>query len=373
MMDPLPHGERLVRCLIGEPIDRVPYGVGVGWCPWPQTVERWRRETGKEDLDHRVEFDTDPGFLELPIELGIWPAFERETVEETDEHILFRDEKGILQKQRRDGGSMPEFLDYPVKTQDDWEQLKTERLDPDAPGRLDEVNWDEVRRLRDEDGYRLQVGRFPFGVFGTPRDLLGVEELLMGFYDQPEMIRDMMNHLTDLWLALWSKVADEVPIDHVHIWEDMSGRQGSLLSPAMVEQFMMPCYDRIADFCRARGVRIMSVDTDGLCDQLADVFVRHGVNMMFPFEVQAGNDVREYRRRLGQLGIMGGLDKRAIARDRQAVDAEIDRAAETLKLGRYVPGFDHLIPPDVPWELFAYAAGRLKELCYRTTNPQPAG
>jgi hypothetical protein len=31
--------------------------------------------------------------------------------------------------------------------------------------------------------------------------------------------------------------------------------------------------------------------------------------------------------------------------------------------GRFVPQFDHLIPPDVPWDNFVYAAGRIREMC----------
>jgi len=174
-----------------------------------------------------------------------------------------------------------------------------------------------------------------------------------------------MGHLTTLWLALWERLAAEVRIDHIHIWEDMAGRQGSLISPAMVEQFMMPCYDRIAKFAQRHGVRVVSVDTDGECQQLVPVMMGHGINMIFPFEVQAGNDIREYRRRYPTLGIMHGLDKRALAGTRADVDREVARAREMVRLGRYIPGFDHLIPPDARWENFQYAAEQLREVCYQ--------
>ena len=35
----LPCGERVVRCLIGEPVDRVPFGVGIGWWPWGEAMD----------------------------------------------------------------------------------------------------------------------------------------------------------------------------------------------------------------------------------------------------------------------------------------------------------------------------------------------
>jgi hypothetical protein len=64
------------------------------------------------------------------------------------------------------------------------------------------------------------------------------------------------------------------------------------------------------------------------------------------------------------LGIVGGLDKNALALDRVAIDQEVDKAAWMIgNGGRYIPGFDHLIPSNVPWENMAYAAERLREVC----------
>ncbi|MBN1942433.1 MAG: hypothetical protein JW849_03975 [Phycisphaerae bacterium] len=356
-------GERLVRCLRGEPIDRVPYGVGIGWEPWGATLRRWRRETHRDNLDPAVEFGFDPDFASPAVHAGIYPPFECRVLEENAEFIVRRDERGITKRERRDRGSIPQFLDYPVRTPDDWEQLKAERLRINEPARIAQ-DWDAFRDHLRRTGQAVQVGAYPFGIFGTPRDLMGAEALLVAFYDHPDLVHDMMNHLATLWISLWEKVADEVRIDHIHIWEDMSGRQGSLISPAMIETFMMPCYDRIADFARSVGVRVISVDTDGDCGELVPLMMKHGVNAFFPFEVQAGNDILEYRRRYPTLGILGGLDKRALAGTKRDIDIEIDRAETMLKFGRYVPGFDHLIPPDAPWENYHYAAEQIKDLCY---------
>jgi uroporphyrinogen decarboxylase len=358
----LPCGERCVRCLLGEPVDRVPFGVGFGWTPWEQTKSLWREAAGDSRLTPADYFGYDKSFAYPDIRLGVYPFFERDVLSEDDEHIVYRDERGITMRQRRDYASMPEFLDYPVKGRDDWERLKAERLRIDQPGRVAE-DWLAFRDRLDRTGEAVQVGGFPYGVFGTMRDLLGVESLLVAFYDHPDMVLEMVEHLTSLWLAVWQRVAEHVQIDHIHIWEDMSGRQGSLISPAMVRHFMMPCYDRIADFARRAGVRLVSVDTDGDCRELVPVFMEHGVNVVLPFEVQAGNDVRLYRRDYPTLGIWGGLDKRALAAGKAEIDVEVAKAKEMICGGRYLPSFDHLIPPDVPWGNFRYAVERLRELC----------
>lgn len=362
-MNELTPGERTVRCFIGEPVDRVPFGVGLGWIPWGETKARWRRESGIADLEPGSFTRCEMSFAQPTLEYGCFPQFPTETISEDREFVIFRDGRGIVMRQRRDYGSMPEFLEHPVKSPADWERLKAERLQPGNKGRI-RTDWDKFRAKIKQTGQAVEVGAFPWGVFGTVRDLLGTEETLMAFYDHPDMVRDMMQTLTGLWIEVYEQVAREVQIDHIHIWEDMSGRQGSLISPAMVEEFMMPCYDRIADFAQAHGVRLISVDTDGDCSELVPVMMRHGVNMMFPFEVQAGNDILDYRRKYPTLGITGGLDKRALAGTRADIDREVAKAEAMIRLGRYIPGFDHLIPPDVSWDNFVYAADRIRAVCH---------
>ena len=357
----LPCGERLVRCLGGGDCDRAPFGVGLGWAPWGSALARWRRETGRNDLNPGRELGYEAGFALPDIAYGIFPGFDPVDIADEGETRVWRDERGITRRDRKDGASMPEFLDYPVKTPEDWERLKRERLQPDA--RRLRQDWAAFRARLAATGEAVQVGVFPWGPFGTVRDLMGAEELLIAFYDHPDMVHDMMDTLTGLWLWLYERVAAEVQIDHIHIWEDMSGRQGSLISPAMIESFMMPCYDRISAFAQTHGVRVVSMDSDGDVSQLLPLMTAHGVNAVMPFEVQAGSDVLAYRQRYPDLGIMYGLDKRALTVAGPALERELERCRAMLTGGRYLPGFDHLIPDDVPWEHFRRAALAIRDLC----------
>ncbi len=361
----LTSGERIIRCLTGEPIDHVPFAVfGVCWNPWQSTIARWQDELGNPDLDYGKRIGAEEGCHFVPLHYGVFPHFPREIVAEDDQTITVRTEFGVVKRDLKCGtGAMADWVDYPVHSPEEWRKLKAERLIIERDDRLEDIDWDALR-AKDAAGAAIQVGVFPFGVFGTVRDLIGVESFLMWTYDHPDVIRDMMEHLTSLWLWLYGRIAQEVQIDHIHIWEDMSGKQGSLISPAMVEEFMMPCYDRIAEFAKKNGVRVVSVDTDGDCSELVPIMMNHGINMFYPFEVQAGNDIREFRKLYPELGIVGGLDKNALAKGREEIDVEIEKARWMLQNGgRYVPGFDHLIPPNVPWENMEYAARQLRELC----------
>lgn len=373
--------ERIMGTLLGEPVDRPPFGCGIGYWPWGQTVDRWKKESGIEDLDVAKYFGYEPDFQSIPINLGAWPPFQREVLAEDDECITVRDPRGIIVKNLRDGSSMPDFVDYPVHNWDEWNKYKEERLRSDAPGRFlkpgnkwnlwNDVPWEagtaeEVGRAAaksaEENRRAVQVGSFPWGVFGTARDILGAEELLVSFYTQPDLVHDIMDTFANIWIDMFEDVAKYVQIDHIHIWEDMSGKQGSLISPAMIEEFMMPNYRKIRDFAKARKIPLISVDSDGNVDDLIPVMMKNGVNFFFPFEVQAGCDVEEYRRKYPDLAILGGLNKYALVLGKKEIDAEIEKAARMLKHGRYIPGLDHLVPPDVPWDAYVYYIGRIKEI-----------
>jgi uroporphyrinogen-III decarboxylase len=104
------------------------------------------------------------------------------------------------------------------------------------------------------------------------------------------------------------------------------------------------------------------VDSDGWVTELLATITRHGINAFMPFEVQAGNDVVAVRREHPTLGIMGGLDKSALAKGRAEIHRELDRAARMFERPGYVVGFDHLIPPDVSWANFKYAMEEIRKL-----------
>jgi uroporphyrinogen decarboxylase len=369
-------GERLVRCLTGGDVDRVPFGCGLGWHPWHEAHVNfeagWRAEGNTGEFDYRAAFGFDRDFATAPFDVGPFPRFEHTVIKDTPESCTWRDQRGITMRSVKGSASMPEYLDYPVKTPDDWDRFKSERFNLGAAS-IDARLASREADLRAFAGYiktsgaAAQIGVFPYGAFGCVRDFMGDEEVLLAFYTEPEMVKDMMLTVARLWLAVYERTCDSlardgVKVDHFHIWEDMSGRTGSLISPAMVEEFMMPAYDMVADFCRARGIRVMSVDSDGDCRELVPVMMRHGVNMFLPFEVMADHDVRDYRRLYPTLGIMGGLDKFAMDRGEAAVDAQIALAAEMIRHGRYVPCFDHHVPP-CKYELFKRAADGIRRAC----------
>jgi uroporphyrinogen decarboxylase len=353
--------ERFINCMLGEPVDRSPYWLM--WAPWPTTRERWLREGMPESIGHPRElFDPDVIPQRVPVNLGPCPAIERTVLEEDDDYVTFIDHWGIKRRDYKGGMSMSQFLEFPVKNRKDWEQFKEERLDPDHPDRL-AGDWRAKCAEWTEKGYPIQLGNYPdVTLYGGVRWLLGDEECLLAFYTMPDLVHEIMDHLTSLYLTVFEKVAAEVRVDVIHIWEDMCGRQGPLISPRHWREFMGPGYRRIKSFAREHGIQLISVDTDGYPDLIIPPMMEAGVNYVYPFEVAAGCDVNVFRKQYPTLAMMGGIDKRVLAMGSDAIDEELERIRPAVEAGRYIADLDHLVPDDVSWDNYGHYARGLRQL-----------
>ena len=84
----------------------------------------------------------------------------------------------------------------------------------------------------------------------------------------------------------------------------------------------------------------------------------------FALEAAAGEDPVALRRRYGKdLLLVGGIDKRALAKDRRDIEREVlAKAPFLLEHGGWIPSIDHAVPPDVPLENYRYYLSLLRKL-----------
>lgn len=362
MSDSMTSRERMNAFFAGEPVDRVPFMMQ--WGPWEETHRRWKQQGMRNDDDWYAMFNFDSRGVGAGVSFGICPAFEREQVDEDEEHIIFRDEEGVLQRARKDGTSMSEWLDYPVKDRKTWEAHKW-RFDPSTPERFP-VDWAaRAKQLRESDEM-VMVWFYPYGFFAGARTMMGAEACMVAMAEDPELIEDINTTLCNLWCALIERVAEEARLDMVHAWEDMAFKSGSLISPGMFQHFLTPYYIEVMGLADRCGAKIRLVDSDGYMHGLTPLFLEAGLTGIFPYEVQAGNDVPYLLETYPELRALGHIDKRAMARDRAAMDAEIDRLRPIVNTGRFIPHIDHGVPPDVSWENYQYMVWRWKKLVGKT-------
>ncbi len=311
-------------------------------------------------------FKMDPYLVRVPLNIGAYPPFEEKIIEDHGDWFIRQDPDGCLRKEIKGRSTLPSLLGSPVKTREDWERFKAERLKPTLEGRLPD-NWPELVQEYKKRDYPLGLGQ-QTGFFGTPRYLLGEVEVLTKYYDDPELMKDMVNYLADFWITLYEGVLKEVDVDAVFIWEDMCYKAGPLISPDTFREFILPGYKKLTSFLRDYGVKIVKVDSDGDVWKLIPLWIEGGVNVLYPFEVAAGMDVVEVRKAFPKLGIIGGIDKMAVAKSKEAIDRELEsKVPFMLKSGGFIPTIDHNVSPDISFENFKYYRQKLEQIIKRVS------
>ena len=330
---------------------------------WTSTAERWHNEGLPNDVQVDAYFDTDR-YETAPIDVGLLPGIRREVLkEEGHTRLVRRAGEGQIIREfiDRPDMNMPQWLDYPLKTRADWEREFKPRLDPKSPGRYP-LWWDDyVRRVQDRD-YPLGISAGSY--FGWVRNWMGLERLSYMIYDDPGLIHDIVDHIATCVCETIERALGQIHFDFALMWEDMAGKGHPLCSPRSFREFQVPAYKRVTDLLHRYGVNIIMVDSDGMDDPLIPGWLEGGVTGLYPMEVAAGEDAVALRRKYGKsLMLYGNIDKRVLAQDRQAIDAEVLSKVPWLLLqGGYVPWVDHLVPPDVPFENFRYYASLIRRI-----------
>jgi len=312
-------------------------------------------------LDIHEHFKMDPYLVRVPLATGAWPPYEAKVIEDHGDWYIWQEWDGCLRKELKNRTSLPTIVGGPVKDRESWERYKADRLRPSLEGRLPD-NWSQLVEEYKTRDYPIGLGQ-THGFFGTPRYLMGVEELLTKYYDDPQMMKDINNHLADLWITLFDGVLKEVEVDTVFIWEDMCYKGGPLISPAMFCEFILPGYKKLTSFLRDHGVTLVQVDSDGDVWKLIPLWIEGGVTVIYPFEVAAGMDIIEVRKAFPRLAISGGVDKRALVEGREAIDRELEyRIPFMLDQGGFIPTIDHMVSSDVSFENFKYYREKLNQM-----------
>jgi uroporphyrinogen decarboxylase len=142
----------------------------------------------------------------------------------------------------------------------------------------------------------------------------------------------------------------EVEVDYVLFWEDMAFKTGPLLSPTHFRRYFSPHYRRLIERFRRSGVRLFMVDSDGNIERLIPLWIETGINILAPFEVDAGMDVTRVRRTYGKdLAIVGGMDKRQLALGQREIEAEVMRRLAGMGDTGYIATLDHAPIPEIPY------------------------
>ncbi|MCK4601784.1 MAG: hypothetical protein KAU28_04925, partial [Phycisphaerae bacterium] len=272
-------------------------------------------------------------------------------IERKERSVISRGEGGVISEHFEDGqeeSSIPHYLEFPIKTPDDWPDMKR-RFRVDDPSRKRPA--EEIDAIRAAITEGKMIFMYLIGPYGQLREWMGFENVSTAFYDYPDMIHDMIDTWTELLLDQVEQIPEDLVIDEVMWWEDMACKNGPFVSPAMFREFLQPCYHAVMTAAKKRGCAISVVDSDGNPHDIVANWLQEGVNIMFPLEVAAGVDPYAWREEFGmELRLRGGVAKAPLVAGGSAIDKELERLKPLLEQGGFIPHLDHLVPPDISYK-----------------------
>lgn len=301
----------------------------------------------------------------IPITTGRMGGHTPTVIEETDDHILSRDELGRTMKLSKGVATLPLPLDHPVKNMDDW--LKIKPWYTFSENRFGK-NWEAIAHNHLQNQHVL-CAHIPGG-FDEPRQLMGEEALCIAYYEQPELIHDMLHTMAETAVQVLDRVIQKVQIDLLGVHEDMAGKSGPLAGPRQVAEFIAPYYRRVWDMLQERGTRLFDQDSDGDMNAVIPAFLKAGINLMHPMEPAANMDIVKIREQYGtQLAFYGGIDKHIIRRSQDDIVAELEyKIPPMINTGGCVLGLDHRIPNGTPLENYRFYIQKVWEIIERETS-----
>ena len=357
--------ERFVRTITGKSVDRVPFMKIFGGTN--AVVPMWKKRYPDIGgyVDELLQFEgVYRGWQRPPVNCGLCGLPEDRIVHESPTEVHIRRGSGalVVHMQRGDH-SFKRTAEYPAKTRDDWARIKRDWMDPKDPRRFPS-GWDHYVDMYNRREYPLQLTCG--GVYGFARNILGDELLMISMYDDPDWVSDIVDTYIVLCIEVWKRMVNGISFDLVECWEDMAYKSGSLISREHFEAFLGPKYRMIREFADDAGIPIVMVDSDGNIMELSHWMHGAGVNCMYPYEVQAGNDFSIIRRELPGMSCVGALDKSCMAKGGNSIDDELERARILIRGGRCIPGPDHFVLEDTPFENYVRFMRGLREIVMHT-------
>ncbi|MCD6476475.1 MAG: hypothetical protein J7K85_09500 [Anaerolineaceae bacterium] len=364
--------ERTMAILNYQEYDRMPI-VHFGY--WNETLIKWAEEgylsmelakawgDGNEadkEIDNLLGWDFNWS-RSIGGSIQLLPPFKRKVLKEradgtlevlTGEGVTILEKPGIV--------SIPAEIDHLLTDRKSWEELYLPRLQ----WSIDRINPYTLNPPKGWAERELPIAIWCGSLLGTIRDWFGLVNLSYIMADDPDLVDEIIKTVADLsYKNLQTILEVNDDFDTAHYWEDISFKNGPLISPRFFKKAVGPYYKRNSELLNDHGINIISLDSDGNIDKLVPIWLNNGVNTMFPIEVGTWNaSIAPWREKYGrELRGVGGMNKVVFSRDYKAIDEEVERLKKLVDLGGYIPCPDHRIAPDGKWENVLYYVDRMHQ------------
>ena len=206
---------------------------------------------------------------------------------------------------------------------------------------LENLDWAPFEAMYaplDRERYLVMCMTAP-GMFEFSHLVMGFEDSLAAYLEDPEEMIDMLSYYTEFKLRQAELICDHIKPDVIHSHDDWGTKKAMFLSPDTWRKCIKPHFAKLYGYYRSRGVLIQH-HSDCVNHEIAEDMVELGIDMWQGCIPQ--NNIKDVIKRTeGKLCIMGGIDMQLVDLPdvpEQAIRDEVRRAIdEYAPLGPFIP------------------------------------
>jgi uroporphyrinogen decarboxylase len=141
--------------------------------------------------------------------------------------------------------------------------------------------------------------------------LVGMENAMCYFQTEPAAMRTMLQRIMDFQVGIAQHYL-KVGVEMVGMSDDLGTQRGLLLSPALINDFLVPEYKRLFALYKSKGV-LVNFHSCGHIEPALDMFMDLGVDILNPVQATANDLDRVRSRTEGRMALQGGISSGLIA------------------------------------------------------------
>jgi uroporphyrinogen decarboxylase len=226
----------------------------------------------------------------------------------------------------------PVSVGHPITDLDSFRRYEPPPIDS-------EDRFTKIERIVERFGEERAVVVNLHDIFSFPRDLLGLDNFLIAFITEPQLVREIVGFSVEYNLEL-AKLVRKRGVEIVGIGDDLADNKGPFVSPKMFEEFLYPEFRRVVQGYKKLGFYVVK-HSDGNLNPILDLLVDAGIDCLDPIDPLGAMDIGFIRERYGdRIARKGNID---------CVHTLVDGSPEQVRaevldcIGRGSPGGGHVI------------------------------
>jgi len=222
--------------------------------------------------------------------------------------------RGTAVKFMQDGSFYDEYNIFWQKGTNDYAPINAP-MESYSFSEMENYSWpkptkDRIDGLKEKAEYLFNNTDFAIvadimcrGPFESAVKLRGYEQLLTGFYYEPDFVKKLLEKITDNTIEFWDLYLGEIS-DFAQVvcqGDDLGSQNALIMGPELYRRFIKPCHKQIYDFIHSKTKAKIFMHSCGSIFDIIPDLIEIGVDILNPVQRSARDmEIKNLKKQFGK-------------------------------------------------------------------------